>query len=355
MVRILPIILLAGIAGCSGNSDSNMEGPLVMTADKESIMADGSDMVTFTVMKGNVEISTRADIYMVSKNGNRISEKLDGNAFSSRAEGTYVFEARFTSDTKYISEQITVTVNEYEISEVFFRRMFGMQFTSTGCSSCPSLTASLDNLPEAYAERLVRASFHIDYSSSYTDPMHLPITFSYMVDLLYSTGGLPSFYLDMMPETKVVSEQNLIINQMDRVMRDYPAICGVKTATVYSESENNLKITFTVKSSLTSQFRIAPFIVEDGIVADQTGDRNYVHNTTVRRALSLSLIGDKLGTIKAGEETVMEYNEKLDSGWKLENLRVVVCVLDTVDGSTYRGNNSDQCGIDDSTDYLYNR
>lgn len=350
----LPAVLLLWMAGCSGTNDGAADGPLVITADKPSIVADGSDKVTFTVKKGDVDVSGKTQLYMVERNGSEVREQLADNTFASRIEGTFVFEAVYTSDKEYTSDKATVTVGKYEGGEEFYRRLFGMQFTSTGCVACPNLTASLDNLPKEYADRLVRASFHTNFSSSYPDPMHLPITLGYMVDVLHSDGGLPVFYLDMIPGTRVVSEQHRIIEEIDKVLEAYPAVCGVKTSSVYDAAQRKLSITFTVKATLGGEYRIVPFIVEDGIVADQTGDRTYVHNTTVRKALSLSLVGDKLGMIEAGAEVTKEYKVSLESSWKPENLRIVVCVLDTADGKAFIGNNSDQCGINESTDYLYN-
>lgn len=342
------------VAGCSGTGDVNMDGALKLSADKEVIAGSGSDRATFTVTKGDAVVTGKADIYMISDNGKQVRVKQTGNSFASRAEGTYKFEAVYTSDKEYVSDAVTVKVEKYVSEEVFYRRLFAMQFTSTGCQACPSLTESLDNLPAKYAERLVRASFHTNFSASYPDPMHIPVTFSYMVDLLNNPGGLPSFYLDMRPETRVISEQPKIIEQIESALVDYPAVCGVKTASVHNRDKDRLEITFTVKASLAGEYRIAPFIIENGIVSDQTGNASYVHNTTVRKALALSLIGDKLGAIEAGEETTKEYLVPLEAGWNTENLRVVVCVLDTVDGKNFIGNNSDECGIDGQTDYMYN-
>ena len=112
---------------------------------------------------------------------------------------------------------------------------------------------------------------------------------------------------------------------------------------------------FTVKASVTNEYRILPFLVEDGIVADQDGgSSDYVHDNVVRAAGAASLVGDRLNTIEKDAEATKSYTFNVQNGWNTDNMRVVVCVLNSSNGVDFYGNNAATCGIDESIDYLYN-
>ena len=79
------------------------ELPLFLTADKETITANGTDVVTFTVKQGNDAVND-ATIYI---NGNAQTEYT----FSTTTAGTYTVYAQKGTLT---SESITITVNEVQ-------------------------------------------------------------------------------------------------------------------------------------------------------------------------------------------------------------------------------------------------
>ncbi|MEG0498783.1 MAG: Omp28-related outer membrane protein, partial [Alistipes sp.] len=80
---------------------------------------------------------------------------------------------------------------------------------------------------------------------------------------------------------------------------------------------------------------------------------NYEHNNVVREMLSMSLYGDKLGTMTANQELTKKFSKQLNGDWKPANMRVLVCALNNVNDD-FCGNNSAVCPLNGSVDYKYN-
>lgn len=99
------------------------------------------------------------------------------------------------------------------------------------------------------------------------------------------------------------------------------------------------------------------YLVEDGIKYFQTnGANDYTHNNVVRAVVSTSLNGDRFnGEVNAGVESTMQRSYQLEPGWNVDNMRVIVSMLTTLDGGkTYTCNNVNECKLGESADYLYN-
>lgn len=368
LLNILALFALSvGFIGCSGSSDEPTgDGVLHLTSDKTSISANGSDRVTFVATYSGEDVTkSGATLYLVERNGEAVSERQSSWQFGSREEGTYVFEARYYINGQNLksTERVTVTVTTATpVEEVFYRKIFGQYFTSVGCHNCPQMNLVLKGLDQQYKDRLVVAAFHTDFSGI-QDPMTVPITMSYMIDLL-GQQGLPAFYLDLNPTTScygTTTEKTTIAN-IENTLKKYPATCGVKIESTYDEASRRVTANVTVKASVTNEYRLLAFLVEDGIVYWQDGggivtggsDDDYVHDNVVRMALSSQLIGDRLNTIEKDAEVSKKYSFTINEDWDASKLRMVVCVLDTTNGADFLGNNAATCGINESVDYAYN-
>lgn len=355
-IAILSCFVL--LAGCSGSNGETPEegGKLSLHADKTSIKANGADKVTFTVLQGKTDVTSRARIYMIQRNDATVDEKQASAQFGSRTEGTFVFEARLDNNgTMERTESVTITATGKE-EEIYHRNILGMYFTSIGCHNCPQMNSVIKNLDQKYLDHLVVTTFHTDFSGV-SDPMTTSLTQDYMINVLY-LSGLPQFCLDVRPGTQCYGLTTLktTIENIENTLIDYPAVCGVKIESKYDASTKKVNVNFTVKAAVANEYRILPFIVEDGFVYSQAGaDDNYVHDNVVRMSLASQLIGDRLGTIEKDAEATKHYSFNVKDGWNPDNLRVVVTILDTADGITFIGNNSAQCGINETIDYAYNQ
>lgn len=109
--NIFAVLALAlGFVACEGPNDEPQEAKKpVLTADKNSIVADGADKVTFTATVDGV---ADAEIMIIALKDNSI---LEENTFTTTTPGTYQFKAVYGNESSDVVE-ITATEAEKIIS-----------------------------------------------------------------------------------------------------------------------------------------------------------------------------------------------------------------------------------------------
>ena len=340
---ILPIVMilcLSMLSSCSGSSDETEnggtdDGILRITADKTAIQADGVEKVTFTVKLGTKDVSNEStmNLILVKESG---EENMD---YSVRAFSTSV---QATSVSGGVS---------------FYHKLLGMQFTSVGCQACPALSTTLKAIQTEQPGRLAVASFHMDFGGV-TDPMSTAATNNYRTNILGNFSGLPRFFYNMRKGTKeMISIKSQIEKELQNELSNYPASCGVAIESVHNAADRTVMVTAKITSNVTNTYRCLIYLVEDGIKYTQmNGGNDYTHNNVVRAVVSTSLNGDRFnGEVKAGTEATMQRSCQLEPGWNVDNMRVIVSMLTTLDGGkTYTCNNVNECKLGESADYLYN-
>ncbi len=269
--KILLLVCMCGIGifwiSCSGNSDDSEETEVLLNVSKNTLIADGKDVITFTVTHAGVDITADAVIRSVMD-----GQILDGSTFSTSKVGMYAFEASYG---KYVSKLITVIAREAPgTPSKFVRRICAMEFTGTWCAMCPAGMTRLNYLISSSYEGVVYLmSFHVDGTSA--DPMTI--------------------------------EQSSLLSR---------------------------------KFSISSY----PSCVVEGIY------RDYTHNHVVRKLLSATVDGDKLGHIAAGKEKSISYTVIMEEGWNAENLSFYALVTDE---NGYVNNLAVCKAIDGDADYEY--
>ncbi len=375
MAMVLMTIGAFAFFSCHGQSDDPIDngdpktevpnGVLRVFADRTTIVADGSDMVTFTVMFGSEDVSTARTLQLVRTiDGNEKVMDYGVNTFSTAIPGTYTFKAEFYRSGRYYSD------NEVEIlatpsvvdgdTKQWAQRVLGFQFTSVGCSYCPVLSTSLKMIQENFEDRLAVVSFHSDFNNM-SDPMTHSMTSSYYK--LLNRSGLPQFCPNLITEDEfiIVNEYDKIVTALDRVEQEYPTTCGVAIeSSMVVGGERAVKVTVKVTSNTPSAYRYQVFLVEDGIVATQMGidgndAGNYVHNNVVRGVLFETTYGSTFNegaNLQVGVEATAERTMQIPAGCNIENMRVVVAALSSYDnGRSYIVNNCAECPVGESVDY----
>ncbi len=104
----LSFLSVAMLAASCSDSDESPAVDLKLTADKETIAADGIDAVKFTVKNGGTDVTASAKIYNQTD-----KVYLESNEFSSEAEGTYTFVAEYDNAK---SNTVNVTVGTGTVS-----------------------------------------------------------------------------------------------------------------------------------------------------------------------------------------------------------------------------------------------
>lgn len=360
---VVASIIAMAFAACSGSSedgDSSVDdGILRIAADRTEITANGVDKVVFAVKLGNRDVSKESTMTLILVKEDGDTRYAGGiNVFSTTKAGTYVFKARFYEGDEIISENsVTITAKPAAASK-YYHKLLGMQFTSVGCQNCPMLSEALKNMNKEYPDRIAVVSFHQNFGN-YSDPMRIAATDTYRKNVFGNFQGLPRFFFNLRNGDKeIINQKDLIVDEMNSQLLNYPVTCGVAIASTYNAAERKVNIKAMITSDVTNSYRCLIFLVEDGIAAFQiNGGDNYIHNNVVRALVSSSIYGEKFSSeTKVGEEMKMERSYTLGAGWNPDNMRVVVAMLTTLDGGTsYTVNNVNECKLGASVDYLYNK
>ncbi len=344
--------LLAG--ACSGNSDDPAPQPeekrLVLSADKTAVEVGQS--VAFKVMYGSDEVTSVATI--------SCAEDADfaGTAFTATAAGTYSFTASHDGKS---SNTVTVTATEPEpVGPVptFERHVCIMEFTGQWCSFCPDGYKLLYNTitlfyPE-WEEYCHIIALHDNGSG--TDIFAEPLQ-SVQKDIFefFNLGGYPSAAIDLREGVSLTSGNGTQLEKaIRRSFEEHPAHCGAAVKSVYDAAAGTAEITAKIMSGKSGSYRLAVFVVEDGIVGEQKDGglsiKDYTHHHVARRMLSNNWKGDNVGEIAAGKEVEKSYTLTVDPEWNLEKTTVYALAIDA-EGQV---NNVSVCAVDGGeTDYPY--
>lgn len=362
---------VAAFVSCRGQQDEDPtqqvpEGVLRIFADRTTIAADGSDVVTFKVMFGSEDVSTAPTLQLMRTiDGNEVPMKYSVNTFSTTIPGTYSFKAEFYRSGRYYSDNEVEVVAEASVADGeakhWAQKILGFQFTSTGCTYCPILSTSLKLAQENFEGRLAVVSFHQDFNNI-QDPMSHSLTATYYK--LLNRSGLPQFCPNLITDGEfiVVNEYEKVVAAMDRAESQYPATCGVAIESAMVEGGTRaVEVRVKVTSNTPSAYRYQIFLVEDGIVATQAGvDRDeadsYTHNNVVRGALFDSVYGTNFAEgvkLQVGvEQTSATHTINIPDGCDVEKMRVVVALFSSYDnGHSYIVNNCAECPVGESVDY----
>ena len=376
--NIAAIVSAVALAACSGTVDQNddhqntgdgrdqvPEGVLRIFADKSSISADGNDEVTFTVMFGSQDVSTARTLQLVREyDGEQKYMAYGANKFSTVTAGTYKFSAKYYYGGNYYTDNaVTIEAEQFFSGEeqAYAQRVLGVYFTSTGCTSCPSATKGVKTLQEANPGMISVVAFHSDMGVV-SDPMTIAET-AVFNSALGGFDGLPRLFWNMRKGTKLIGPS--FTESYAEEIASYSPQCGVSIQTSmaidsYDGRDANAKspwnITVGITSNIPSVYRYLIFLVEDGIVADQTGNPNYVHDNVVRKVLT-GASGDKINDnlpLTVGVEAKAVKEVTLSDDWNPANMRVIVAAMVSDDGGyNWTANNVSECRLGESVSYVY--
>lgn len=362
MFRYMAVVFagLAALVSCGNPADDDVEvvpdGVLKIFADKTSIAADGADCVTFRVMFGSEDVSTKNTMHLIREyEGKEVDMAAGANVFSTIAAGTYRFRAYLYSGGEHISEnEIVVTAAAVEGQKEYVKKVLGEQYTSTGCTSCPALSANIKELQKEMPGILVPVSFHQDFSSV-ADPMAIQATAAFQK--YHGFQGLPYFNLNFHKASGVETFLSTMKAAVEEELQTSPATCGVAIETSYDAESREVTVKSKVTSNVAARYKYHIFLVEDGLDHSQMGaDLTYRHDNVVRRMPAPDVTGFNMNGKKKftpGVEVTAENVLDVDSFWKPENMRVVVAALLSQDGEkTWICVNANECKVGESIGYL---
>ena len=195
----------------------------------------------------------------------------------------------------------------------FFRRSLVLDFTGTWCVNCPKMEAAIFETMEARPGRVVPVSVHC----MMVDPMYVKPLSDDLV-ARFGVKAYPSAIVDMDPESLVSqSSPELLQSHIDRLLEVRGAAAGIRIES--SLEGENYTVKATMKAVRDGDYALVVLVLEDGIVAAQTGGTtDHVHNNILRSWFE----SDALTGLKEGDTADFECQ-----GTASGNVRFAVLVL----------------------------
>ena len=254
---------------CVGQKDDPTP-ELRLVADLTALNVTAGEFATFTVYSGAEDVTAYAAIRNLTD-----GISLEGNVFAPDEAGEWSFSATLDG-----AESEPVTVTAIVISDEgkdFFRRSLVLDFTGTWCVNCPKMEAAIEESMAARPGRIVPVSVHC----MPVDPMYVKPLSDNLVKR-FGVSAYPSAVVDLDPESLITTQSpELLLSHVDRLLEARGPAAGIRVESAV-EGEN-YTLTAEMKAVRDGAYTLAVLVLEDGIVAAQTGGtKDYVHNNILR-------------------------------------------------------------------------
>lgn len=339
------VLSLALFMACGPEGEVVSSGKdLALSVDRQVLFLNREEELTFTVSSEGRDVTGDAVIYYASGNtiDTGVAPKLKGCRFSCETAGTWTFVAS-RKGVESTPLQIEV-IDPHSYSGAYDRHVAAFEFTGAWCTWCPKGLTIMNNvidLDDRYKDNVHLMAFHSD--SGGEDALAIDQT-----DMLYEHFRLtayPSFLTDLRTGGGL-DDGYAFLDSIDESLEEFPAHCGVSVTSEISDGKAD--ITVKVRTELPLEYRVAVFLVEDGVRYKQAGVSNsdtYVHFHVVRKMVSSIWQGDRISrsALVPGEEYIKEYKGvQLDETWNAAKTSVYVLVLDYAS----RVNNMNICAVE---------
>ena len=263
------LLLLLPMLSCVGQKDDPAQ-EVRLVADLTALNVTAGEQATFTVFSGAEDVTVDAEIRNVTD-----GTVLEGNVFAPTEAGEWSFVASIDGGE---SEPLVISaIVIADEGKDFYRRSLVLDFTGTWCVNCPKMEAAIEETMEARPGRIVPVSVHC----MSVDPMYLKPTSDELVKQ-FGVKAYPSAVVDMDPES-LISESSaaLLQSHIDRLLEARGPSAGIR---IESELDGeNYAVKVEMKAVRDGDYTLSLLVLEDGIVAKQTGgSENHIHNNVLR-------------------------------------------------------------------------
>lgn len=376
MKRIASILILAmsmfflactkeqGSPNPDNNGGNNDNKELTIEVSKVLIQANGEDASQIIVKFGGEEIREGVSLY--DQNNKKVV--LEDMLFKTTESGTYYFWASYkTYNTGVeLGKMASVTAIPGAVPQLpadtdpsnlsFARKVLIVDFTGTDCPYCPGMIRLLNEFA-SYKEYQGKWSLAVCHEFNESDPAF----FAGKMGNAAGVSGYPTVVLDMNAANKFVDYNK--VSEFEELFKKEYEKENAKAGLCVSSAiyDNMLVIRAGIKAAQDGTFRLACWLLEDGIIAKQqnglglTGDFN-THNNCIRMVFGKNGTKDFSGQrylIKAGESVEQFIIMELDKKWKKENLHLQLILSTASDNGKYFVNNVIDCPVNDSLGYVY--
>ena len=304
-----------------------------LTVDKS--MVKSGEQVTFTVTYEGEDVTTSSTIY-----ANYTNEQLS-NPYTTEGSGDLSFYAKYNGIKSKICSVTVTPAYAPEFPEDtnvecfdFNQRILIVDHTGLGCSYCPGVKQAIHDTQEK-AE--YKDKFNVVYAYTFSSnevcySSAARTLWNYYVNIC-STGdkltGYPSFTTNYC--FNYTGKYNLE-QRIDDLWEENPTASIAYAAKIEGDK---IVVSASVKSSVTQNYKISLWVLEDDIYARQTAataEWMNTHNSVMRDALtgvsSSDISGIDFGYVEAGTtmSRVMEFDLFAANSWKKENFKLIAII-----------------------------
>lgn len=340
-VIYIVMILVPLCFSCVGQKEDIMVADLQLMVDKNVVSLDNNEQVVFSVYLKGVDVTDESLIYDVTES---VPIELDGSTFVPQNTGTYQFLACYQGvDTQVI--EVQVVQNNVGVEGDFLRKFLIMKFTATWCVNCPKMSDAIKTLKKDTPNQIVDISIH------HLDELQVEAGKQLVEHFNVSAIPVAVVGFEKSKQTSI-SSSTLLSNIIKEVEAESLEACGIKIQTSKDNDSLNVDITCALKEE--GRYKMAVAIVQDNIEKAQTGaGSDYIHNGVLKDVLHESIEGDELGECEYGQVINKKYTYPLNLLEEKGKYRVISFILNKRDDGTFVVNNTAECNMFESVDYVY--
>ena len=333
------------------------EGPYTIEVDKNTVEADGIDLVNFRVLDaaGNnlCEGSDSKHVYIQNvTEGLSLGRKVI--SFSSLINGTFEFTGTFKGVAT--ENSVTVTAQNRAKYEKYKQMICVYDLTGTWCGPCAMMAGSFEKVKKSiWNDQMILLAVHGDGIGD--DPFAIPQGSSTLGDVMmgaFGGAGFPTIIYDLNKvETGTASEGEVIENLRSQIV-EYPSTCGVKIAKT-SFAGGKVEIEAAMTSTEDGEYDLGYALLADGLAYDGGTEEDGIYDDVVVTVSSnfMKMQKDSKFSVKAGVEQTKKWNIEGLGNANPDKLRVVVFALKEAYGMTIV-DNANVCAVGSSADYMLN-
>lgn len=361
--------LLSLLCACEGTPDSGqnngdlLDGKISLLVDHEFIRANGTESAKFTVfLQDNNgmfhDVTANSEIYLVGND-----TPLTEPRFVTIESGSWKFYALYGLEVsnevgvRSVAGIADIPADSAPESTNFHHRILLLQHTGTACPACPTMMSILKTLSEdnAYNTRYNHVASHsYTYSSEYPDLAHSSAADELSRALYVMMYPWVTFNLTEVTESGLAD-----IKARIDVLHKTPADVGIALSA--SEANGSIYANIAVKAGKSNKYRMAIWLLEDGIFAKQVGKQyswQDTHNNALRAMVGANkterIYGKNIGTIEAGQTFESIVAIDIEEDWVAKNCEVMVLITAEDERGNYDVVNTAVCSVGSALAYEYN-
>lgn len=344
---ILKVSALAAVAVSCSHKIHEEPKPFLISADKGIIVADGKDIVTFSVLHGEKDLSESEHTFLVlSLNGDESSLRAGQNWFGTGIVGEYDIKAYNDSLGIFTSNSVKLTVKEVEtIAREYKKRRLGFQFLFSGSEDSRAFSELTTSFHQSCSQMYVPVSVF----PSAEDPLFCPAA-AQLAEIFGIKDEYPSLRLDYSNEAKEATSGSYNEIRQD-YLKNRASLTGISLRSSYDKLKGQISVIVSVRSGCSKPAGLLIMLVENKLTVPAAGQGNW--NYVLRQMVS-SPHGDALNSgnpLKANTTYSMICSVQQDPSWNTDNMALAVSVLITEDDGWTLSSNAVIMPLGSSLDY----